>query len=286
MHQRTLGDAPTNRQTEREEQIHEPQAFDTSVLPIDKRTGRAILPSAHPGYYPGYDVLSQRAFWDEATRNVVMKRVEEPPPIRFFTDPAELELVTAVFDRILPQDDRDDQHRVKIVNTVDKKLYEREIPGYRYEGMPNEQEVYHLGLKGIQEIAHHLYGKSFVDLDPLGKDRVLLTLHDGNPPAGNEIWEKMSERHFWMLLLEHAAEAYYAHPYAWDEIGYGGPSYPRGYMRLDRGKPEPWEVEEQRYEWAAPASSLSGEATPIGGKLPLDEQLHSNAPSPTAGGTH
>ena len=40
-------------------------------------------------------------------------------------------------------------------------------------------------------------------------------------------------------------------------------------MRLDRGKPEPWEVEEQRYEWAAPPGALSGTNTPIGGELPL-----------------
>jgi hypothetical protein len=60
-------------------------------------------------------------------------------------------------------------------------------------------------------------------------------------------------------------EVYYAHPWAWDEIGYGGPAYPRGYMRLENGEPEPWEVEEHRYEWAAPASSLSGEYKPIAG---------------------
>jgi hypothetical protein len=26
--------------------------------------------------------------------------------------------------------------------------------------------------------------------------------------------------------------AFYAHPWAWNEIGFGGPAYPRGYMRL------------------------------------------------------
>jgi hypothetical protein len=27
----------------------------------------------------------------------------------------------------------------------------------------------------------------------------------------------------------------YAHPYAWDEIGFGGPAYPRGYGALNFG---------------------------------------------------
>ena len=59
-----------------------------------------------------------------------------------------------------------------------------------------------------------------------------------------------------MLLVQDCVEGYYAHPWAWDEIGFGGPAYPRGYMRLEHGKPEPWEVEEQRYEWSGPPWSV------------------------------
>jgi len=29
--------------------------------------------------------------------------------------------------------------------------------------------------------------------------------------------------------------AFYSHPWAWNEIGFGGPAYPRGYMRLAPG---------------------------------------------------
>jgi hypothetical protein len=65
------------------------------------------------------------------------------------------------------------------------------------------------------------------------------------------------------LIVSDAVDAYYAHPWAWDEIGYGGPAYPRAYMRLERGEPEPWEVEEQRYEWEAPAGTLSDETEDV-----------------------
>jgi hypothetical protein len=44
--------------------------------------------------------------------------------------------------------------------------------------------------------------------------------------------------------------------------GYGGPAYPRGYVRLERGAPEPWEVNEKRYEWKAD-DSMSDIAEPI-----------------------
>ena len=60
---------------------------------------------------------------------------------------------------------------------------------------------------------------------------------------------------FWQVIMGDAIDAYYAHPWAWDEIGFGGPAYPRAYTRSERGEPEPWEVEEQRYEWLAPAGT-------------------------------
>ena len=35
--------------------------------------------------------------------------------------------------------------------------------------------------------------------------------------------------------------AFYSHPWAWNEIGFGGPAYPRGYARLEAGQRESWE---------------------------------------------
>jgi hypothetical protein len=32
-----------------------------------------------------------------------------------------------------------------------------------------------------------------------------------------------------------ALSTFYSHPWAWNEIGFGGPAYPRGYMRLQPG---------------------------------------------------
>jgi hypothetical protein len=38
--------------------------------------------------------------------------------------------------------------------------------------------------------------------------------------------------------------AYYAHPTAWSEIGWGGPASPRGYVRMDFDERDPWEAAE------------------------------------------
>lgn len=252
---------------------------DTSRLPVDPKTKKPLAPRAQPGYYPGFSTLSQQAFWDEATRDVVLARVEQVPPIRYFSA-AEAQLMQAVCNRLLPQDDRVEAHRIPVVNYIDERLYHRRIDGYRFEDMPHDHEAHRLGLQAIEAIARHMFQKSFVHLGPLEQDMVLKTIHDGNPPAGEAIWQQMSIQHYWLLIMQDVLDAYYAHPYAWDEVGFGGPAYPRGYMRLEGGKPEPWEVHEQRYEWDAPDTSLSAEYSPIGGASGHKQQ------TPGQEGTH
>ncbi|HJT59563.1 MAG TPA: gluconate 2-dehydrogenase subunit 3 family protein [Ktedonobacteraceae bacterium] len=251
------------RGTATEQNVTTPQV-DESLLPVDPDTKQPLQPMAQPGYYPGYSTLSQKAFWDEATREVVLARVEQVPPVRFFS-PQEARLMQAVCDRLLPQDDRDEAHRIPVVNYIDERLYSGRIDGYRFEDMPPDHEAHRLGLQAIEMIAGHMYGRPFQELGQTEQDRVLKTIHDADPPAAQEIWQKMSVHRFWLLLMQDVLDAYYAHPYAWDEIGFGGPAYPRGYMRLEGGKPEPWEVDEQRYAWEAPAASLSNEYEPLGG---------------------
>lgn len=226
------------------------------LLPIDGQTGQPMQPMAQPGYYPGFHTLDQQSFWDEATRKVVLDRVHNVPPIRFFS-PEEARLMQAICDRIIPQDDRDEKHKIPVVSYIDDRLYHRRIDGYQFEDMPEDHEAHRLGLQAIDAIAQCIYGQPFVEIGPRAQDHVLQTIHDGQPPTAEEIWRKMSVEHFWLLLVQDVVDAYYSHPYAWDEVGFGGPSYPRGYMRLERGQAEPWEVNEQRYTWQAPPTALS-----------------------------
>lgn len=247
-------------------------SVETGNLPVDPKTGQPIPPRPQPGYYPGYSTLSQQAFWDKATRDLVLKRVHEVPEIRFFTSD-ECAAMVAIADRVIPQDDRDDEHKIPIVPFIDERLYVNKIDGYRYATMPSDQDAYRLGIQAIQAIADHLYVKKFQELRSDQQDYVLETIHDEVPPAGDQLWERMPVRRFWQMLLNDCVTVYYAHPWAWDEVGFGGPAYPRGYMRLRHGEPEPWEVREQRYEWNAPPLSLSDVYRPIGREDPLDKEL-------------
>jgi hypothetical protein len=209
-----------------------------------------------PGYYPGYSTLSQRAYWDAATRAEVEKRVFDVPKVRFFTED-ELRIMTAVCGRIIPQDDRLPDWRIPVVNYIDERLFKNEINGYRYEDMPPDRDAHRLGLRAIDQTARELHGRGFAELTPLQQDLIMKSIHDGEKLGAHDIWQQMSIHRYWQLLVGDCVTAYYSHPWAWDEIGYGGPAYPRAYMRLEGGMPEPWEVDEQRYEWTAPADSLS-----------------------------
>ncbi len=248
-----------------------------SSWPCDP-AGNPIPPRAQPGYYPGYSTLAQRHFWDEATRALVLRRVEQVPPIRFFTR-EEARLLEAVVDRALPQDDRDEAHRIPIVPWIDERLHADRSDGYRFEGMPPDGDAYRLGLRGIEATSRAALGCAFLDLALREQEEILKSLHDGKPAGGHDVWDRMKAHKFWLLLMHDVCGVYYAHPWAWDEIGFGGPAYPRGYMRLEHGEPEPWEVEEQRYVWAAPGWTLSTSHEPVGG-------MADHYGSPGQGGTH
>lgn len=223
---------------------------------LDSSTRTALSPKPTPGYYPNFHTLEQQRYWDEATRRVVLDRVYNVPPIRFF-NPAESHIMMAVIDRILPQDDRTDEARIPILPFLDERLYLNRIEGYRYEDMPSDQEAYRLSCRAFDAMAHELYGQLFDVLRIFEQETILQSLHDGTPLAAQSLWQQMNLKRFWSMLVSDCTAVYYAHPYAWDEIGFGGPAYPRGYMRIEGGEAEPWEVGEQRYEWLAPDDTLS-----------------------------
>jgi len=196
--------------------------------------------------YPSYDVLDKWSSpdWDDQTREVVRKRLEEIPPVRFFSD-EEAQLLAAVAERIVLQPDRSQAEKIPIVPWIDEKLYEDKRDGYRYQGMPPQREAWRLGLKGINESARILFdGQAFVDLDPQSQDVVLTHIERGDPPG--VAWDALpATRFFKDVLCSTIVKIYYVQPLAWNEIGYNGPSSPRGHVRKWEGGVDPWEAQEQ-----------------------------------------
>ena len=56
-----------------------------------------------------------------------------------------------------------------------------------------------------------------------------------------EIWDELPAARAWSVVMRAILSAFYSHPWAWNEIGFGGPAYPRGYARLGAGQRETWE---------------------------------------------
>lgn len=220
-------------------------------------TGAEMQPREQPGYYAGFSTLSQQKYWDAETRRVVLDRVNGPGrPIRFFT-PAESKTMAALVDRILPQDDRVPEKRIPILPSLDERLFTGKMDGYRYADMPDDREAYRIGVRAFELMAQRLRGCGFHELSTMDQEKLIKSVHDADPAEAHEEWAKMNIERFWTMLVGDVCSVYYAHPWAWDEVGFGGPAYPRGYMRLEEGEPEPWEVQEQPYVWAAPADTLS-----------------------------
>ena len=194
--------------------------------------------------YPGFDVLRQQDYWDEATRRLVLDRLHNIPPIRFFS-PQEVETLQAVVDALMPQDDRTPERRIPIVPFIDDEQFRGENPGYRYEDMPDYRTAWRWGLEGINQTSEQLYGNQFVELGPDEKRAVLGRIQQGDAPG--KVWDNIpAGRFFGAVLMRAVLDVYYAHPYPWNEIGYGGPAYPRGYYALNHGVREHWEAEERR----------------------------------------
>jgi hypothetical protein len=119
------------------------------------------------------------------------------------------------------------------------------LEGFRFDNMPANSEAWQNGLDGLDQAAQALFGRPFADLNGEGQDEVLRRVRAGDPPGA--IWRDLPPKRWWTYVaLRQIAGVYYAHPYAWDAIGFGGPAYPRGYFALNFGAPEPWEPREKR----------------------------------------
>ena len=192
--------------------------------------------------YPGYDVLSKRTgpSWNEPTRRVVTRRLAIDQVPHFFTA-SEFQTVTAVAARIVPQPPA--RSPVPVAALVDRKLHQGASDGYRVAGMPREREAWRRGLRALDVETETAYGGSFHGLAAGLQDRLLSLMQRGELSATE--WGGMCPKNFFVKRMAHdIVFAYYSHPAAWSEIGWGGPASPRGYVRLDFNERDPWEAAE------------------------------------------
>ena len=192
--------------------------------------------------YPGYDVLAKRhtPSWNEQTRRVIDQRLALPREPRFLAE-AEWRTLEAVCGRIVPQPKT--RPPVPTAAMVNTKLFENHGDGYRDYRLPPPREAWQRGLKAIDIEARRRHSVRFEMLDAAEQDALLGAMQNGllSGPA----WESMDCALFFAkCLLRDIVTSYYAHPTAWNEIGFGGPASPRGYVRMNFDRRDPWEAAE------------------------------------------
>jgi hypothetical protein len=182
--------------------------------------------------FPGFDVLDQVEHWDEVTAGVVLARLHLGTSCSFFSD-EEYPTADALFDQLLGQFD---EPKVPVLVLVDRRLALGQTDGWHYEDLPEDASAWRLTLHALDDEARASFNARFHELSREQQGNVLQDIHDANR------WRGLPAQHVWSLWTRYAATAFYSHPWAWNEIGFGGPSYPRGYGALGNGQLEYWEV--------------------------------------------
>lgn len=196
---------------------------------------RAVTPQGR-GRFPGFDVLSEVGRWDDVTAGVVLARLAPTTDLSFFTL-AEDAVARPLFDLLLAQDG---EPRVPVVALVDGRLAADETDGWRYDDMPADREAFRQTFAALDEDAKQAHDVLFTDLRPRQQARLVGAV-DRAGQAG-ERWHGLPAKHVWSLWTRYACTAFYSHPWAWNEIGFGGPAYPRGYSNPGIDARERWEV--------------------------------------------
>jgi hypothetical protein len=219
------------------------------------------------GRFDGFDSVAQSRHWDDETRAVVFSRLAPKTPTPFF-DPSQQSTAQALLDRLLGQDD---EPKVPLLELIAERLANREGDGYRYHDMPVDWDAWKQSVDGLDDDAHRDYGRSFSTITVQDQKNVIETVRttDGD-------WHGMPGSRVFQLWMRYAATAFYSHPWAWNEVGFPGPAYPRGYKTLavdvlepfetrehDPRDPIPWmqKVDEVRAEHADQTARVHGQPT-------------------------
>ncbi|HEY2438185.1 MAG TPA: gluconate 2-dehydrogenase subunit 3 family protein [Solirubrobacteraceae bacterium] len=216
------------------------ETADPGKLP---RQRRGTTPQMH-GRYPDYDILEQGRHWDEATRGVVLGRVDSVPPLRFFSA-REAATLRELCDLLTAQDA---EPRIPVLNYVDEKYFEGRLDGYQFEDMPDDRETWRSVARGLDEEGLSRAGSaSFADAPAEVRHAIVTDLAKGELSGG--VWSELNVSRAFSVVMRGVLEAFYSHPWAWNEIGFGGPAYPRGYSRfgsphLQAAERESWEGRE------------------------------------------
>ena len=123
---------------------------------------------------------------------------------------------------------------------VDAKLFAGELDGFRYADMPDDRETWRrVALRARRGGAAARRRRLRERAARTSRREVVEAFSEGE--LHGEVWDELPPARAWRVVMRAVLSAFYSHPWAWNEIGFGGPAYPRGYARLGAGQRESWE---------------------------------------------
>jgi hypothetical protein len=204
-------------------------------MPYRSPNQRGVTPQGR-GRFPGYDVLAEVERWDDLTAGVVLARLAPVTDLSFFTM-AENAIASPLCDVLLGQDS---EPKIPVVALVDTRLATGETDGWRYEDMPEDGQAWQRTLAHLDDDARDVFGQRFAELSRSEQAQLVQAVQDASRDDAS--WHGLPAAHVWSLWTRYVCTAFYSHPWAWNEIGFGGPAYPRGYKTRRVGGRERWEV--------------------------------------------
>jgi len=125
---------------------------------------------------------------------------------------------------------------------IDARLAGGQTDGWRYEDMPEDGQAWRDTLAHLDTDAKERFGAGFAACAGSEQSSIVQAVQD----LGSHDWHGLPAGHVWSLWTRYGCTALYAHPAAWDEIGFPGPAYPRGYKNIGVDAREPFEVRDAK----------------------------------------
>jgi hypothetical protein len=190
--------------------------------------------------YPSYNIMDEQEAWDRHTREIVRTRLIRQFNYRFLTlEEAE---VLRSWCSLLMDDSRAEVIQYVLCH-IDETLSRADGEGQRKPGVPEAGTLVRGGLKALDQTVSRRFQRPFFQIST-AEQKEVMTQISKNQAVPSGIWT-VPQKEWFNKLLTLTIEAYYSHPKIWSEMGYGGPAYPRGYIRADIGMTDPWEAKQE-----------------------------------------
>jgi hypothetical protein len=194
-------------------------------------------------HYPTYNILAEQEHWDDHTRSIVLARTIREHEYAYLSL-VEAESVRAL-SQVLVHDERAEVIQY-VVCHIDETLAKAVGEGQRKVGIPKAEVLVRDGLRMLESLCMTHYMKPFPELSKEDQQQIVEDLSQGMMKVLNEPDHvAFPQKAFFQKLMNLTVEAYCSHPTVWSEMGYGGPAYPRGYVRTDGNQLDPWEAKKE-----------------------------------------